>query len=86
MAHKLLRPDGVIYVQCDDNEQAYLKVLMDGIFGESNFISTIAYQRSGVAGLGQGGSFVVNVTEYITVFAKDKSLFSAHDMETAVPL
>lgn len=86
MAHRLLRPDGVIYVQCDDNEQAYLKVLMDGIFGESNFISTIAYQRSGVAGLGQGGSFVVNVTEYITVFAKDKSLFSAHDMETSVPL
>jgi len=86
MAHRLLRPDGVIYVQCDDNEQAYLKVLMDGIFGESNFISTIAYQRSGVAGIGQGGSFVVNVTEYITVFAKDKSLFSAHDMETAVPL
>lgn len=66
MAHRLLRPDGVIYVQCDDNEQAYLKVLMDGIFGESNFISTIAYQRSGVAGIGQGGSFVVNVTEYIT--------------------
>lgn len=86
MAHRLLRPDGVIYIQCDDNEQAYLKVLMDGIFGESNFISTIAYQRSGVAGLGQGGSFVVNVTEYITVFAKNKSLFSAHDMETAVPL
>lgn len=86
MAHKLLRPDGVIYVQCDDNEQAYLKVLMDGIFGEDNYLSTIAYQRSGVAGIGQGGSFVVNVTEYITVFAKDKKLFSAHDMVTSVPL
>lgn len=86
VAKRLLREDGVIYVQCDDNEQAYLKVLMDNIFGEENFISTIAYQRSGVAGIGQGGSFVVNVTEYITVFAKDRTQFSAHDMETAVPL
>lgn len=86
LAHRLLRKDGVIYVQCDDNEQAYLKVLMDGIFGPENFVSTIAYQRSGVAGIGQGGSFVVNVTEYITVFAKDKTVFSAHDMDTVVPL
>ena len=86
LAKKFLRSDGVIYIQCDDNEQAYLKVLCDEIFGKENYVSTIAYQRSGVAGLGQGGSFVVNVTEYITVYAKDKNMFSAHDMETAIPL
>lgn len=33
VARELLRDDGVIFVQCDDNEQAYLKVLMDEIFG-----------------------------------------------------
>jgi len=33
IARELLRDDGVIFVQCDDNEQAYLKVLMDEIFG-----------------------------------------------------
>lgn len=32
VARELLRDDGVIFVQCDDNEQAYLKVLMDEIY------------------------------------------------------
>lgn len=41
LARKLLRDDGVIFVQCDDNEQAYLKVLMDDIFGRKNFIGNI---------------------------------------------
>ncbi|WP_313770812.1 site-specific DNA-methyltransferase [Mycoplasmopsis felis] len=36
LARRLLREDGVIFVQCDDNEQAYLKVLMDDIFGRQN--------------------------------------------------
>ncbi|HHB2263736.1 TPA: DNA methyltransferase, partial [Acinetobacter baumannii] len=33
VARDLLKEEGVIFVQCDDNEQAYLKVLMDEIFG-----------------------------------------------------
>nr|WP_308437099.1 site-specific DNA-methyltransferase [Mycoplasmopsis bovis] len=36
LAKRLLRDDGVIFVQCDDNEQAYLKVLMDEIFEKNN--------------------------------------------------
>lgn len=32
IAKELLRDDGVIFVQCDDNEQAYLKVLLDEVF------------------------------------------------------
>ncbi|WP_416371738.1 DNA methyltransferase, partial [Mesomycoplasma hyorhinis] len=34
LAKQLLKEDGVIFVSIDDNEQAYLKVLMDEIFGE----------------------------------------------------
>ncbi|WP_308533357.1 site-specific DNA-methyltransferase [uncultured Peptoniphilus sp.] len=41
IAKKLLKDDGVIFVQCDDNEQAYLKVLMDDIFGRENFVATV---------------------------------------------
>ena len=41
VARELLSDDGVIFVQCDDNEQAYLKVLMDEIFGRENFICCI---------------------------------------------
>ena len=38
IAHKLLSPDGLIFVSIDDNEQAQLKLLIDEIFSEDNFI------------------------------------------------
>ena len=44
IARELLKDDGVIFVQCDDNEQAYLKVLMDEIFGRENFVNEIVWR------------------------------------------
>ncbi|KAA6508913.1 site-specific DNA-methyltransferase [Helicobacter pylori] len=44
-AREFLSDDGVIFVQCDDNEQAYLKVLMDEIFGRENFVNCIVWKR-----------------------------------------
>ena len=41
MAKDLLALNGIIFVSIDDSEQAYLKVLMDDIFGEENFVSTL---------------------------------------------
>lgn len=46
VAKDLLRQDGSIFIQIDDNEQAYLKVLCDDIFGRENFINQIAWLRS----------------------------------------
>ena len=37
---KLLSPDGSVWVHCDDSEQAYLKVMMDEVFGRDNFVAT----------------------------------------------
>ena len=39
LAHNLLREDGVIFVSIDDNEVTNLRMIMDEIFGEENFIS-----------------------------------------------
>lgn len=47
VARELLRDDGVIFVQCDDNEQAYLKVLMDETFGRESFLNDIIWKRKG---------------------------------------
>ncbi len=44
-AREFLSDDGVIFVQCDDNEQAYLKVLMDEIFLRENFVNCIVWKR-----------------------------------------
>ena len=46
MKQLLSQDDGIICVQCDDNEQAYLKVLMDELFGRESFMSTITVQMS----------------------------------------
>lgn len=51
VAMKLLRNDGVIALQCDDNEQAYLKVLCDEIFGRDNFVNCVAVKSSEPTGL-----------------------------------
>jgi len=42
VAKELLRDDWVIFVQCDDNEQAYLKVLMDEVFWRESYLNTIS--------------------------------------------
>lgn len=38
IAKQLLKDDGVIFVSIDDNEVAQLRLLMDEIFGEENFV------------------------------------------------
>ena len=70
-ARELLRDDGVIFVQIDDNEQAYLKVLMDEVFGRGNFVSNFVWRRSGTWWL--RGVFPVTTHEYAISFCKDKS-------------
>ena len=42
---ELLSDDGVIFISIDDNEQHYLRMLMDEIFGEGNFISTVIWHK-----------------------------------------
>ena len=75
IARELLKDDGVIFVQCDDNEQAYLKVLMDEIFGRGNFINCIAVQVKASAGFKTINKGVMEVMEYILLYAKEKSNF-----------
>lgn len=67
--YKLLKNDGIFWVSIDDRECHYLKVICDEIFGRSSFIADITYERSGSAGLGQGGVFVNN-SEHILVYKK----------------
>ena len=66
IAKDLLSNTGVIFVQCDDNEQAYLKTLMDEIFDRDNFVSTIAV-ISNPGGRDYGG--IARTHEYLLVYA-----------------
>lgn len=45
IAKDLLSDDGTIWISIDDDEQAYLKVLCDSIFGRENFINNIIWEK-----------------------------------------
>ncbi|GAA7368430.1 hypothetical protein BD0134_07930 [Helicobacter pylori] len=66
-AREFLSYDGVIFVQCDDNEQAYLKVLMDEIFGRENFIACFVWEKTS-----NSLSRIRIKTEYILCYEQTK--------------
>ncbi|GAA7968028.1 hypothetical protein HpHA303_09130 [Helicobacter pylori] len=67
VAREFLSDDGVIFVQCDDNEQAYLKVLMDEIFGRENFIACFVWEKTS-----NSLSRIRIKTEYILCYEQTK--------------
>ena len=67
VASELLTDDGVFFASCDDNEQAYLKVLMDEIFGTENFITNFVVIRAEGGGLAKQ---VVKGHDYLLTYAK----------------
>lgn len=72
IARELLRDDGAIFVQCDDNEQAYLKVLMDEIFGRENFVNCIAWKRKG-GNTSPDKTRLENSHDYILLYQKSNN-------------
>ncbi|WP_120903416.1 site-specific DNA-methyltransferase [Helicobacter pylori] len=77
-AREFLSDEGVIFVQCDDNEQAYLKVLMDEVFLRENFDAII--WRKIEENASSGGTMKITHTirkdhEYILIYYKNKADF-----------
>jgi adenine-specific DNA-methyltransferase len=71
---KLLSSDGSVWVHCDDSEQAYLKVMLDEIFGRENFVATVVWQRRD----GRPNDAIIGqMHDYIVVFAKEIAKFGA---------
>ena len=68
---ELLSDDGVIFVSIDDNEQHHLRMLMDEIFGASNFVSSITWQKK--VSPSNDAKYFSYDHEYIAVYAKEKS-------------
>lgn len=71
IAKRLLSQKGVIFISIDDNEQANLKLLCDGILGESNFVNQFIWKRNS-SGKTEKDKFTVN-TEYVLLYRKSSS-------------
>lgn len=50
----LLTSDGSIWIQIDDEEQAYLKVICDEVFGRKNFVNMVSVNMKNIAGASGG--------------------------------
>ena len=83
LAHNLLKDTGLIFINIDDNEFAHLKLLMDEIFGETNFITTLVWIQTStdfdtvdseteVAVVGTNLGDVKHAHEYVLVYGKSE--------------
>lgn len=71
LAKNLLRDDGLIFISIDDNEVSNLKLLMDEIFGEENFIDIFSWAKSETpANLSKKSKKII---EYVICYQKFKN-------------
>ena len=67
----LLSDNGSIWVSIDDNEMPYLRVLMDEVFGRSNFIAQCIWQK--VYSPKSSAKFLSDMHDYVICYAKDSN-------------
>jgi len=70
LARKLLRRDGVLFVNIDDTEVANLRKVLDELFGEENFIANVVWQRK--SGRQNDVTYFSTTHDHILVYAKQR--------------
>ena len=74
LARNLLRQDGVIFVSIDDNEVHNLRLMMNEIFGEENFVAQLVWERA--FSPKNDAKFVSNSHDYVLMYARSINEFS----------
>ncbi|MCD6638349.1 MAG: site-specific DNA-methyltransferase [Nocardioides sp.] len=67
--HRVLAPRGALFVSIDDNEAAHLRLLLDEVFGEENFLAQVVVNLN-AKGRQLGRGFATS-HEYVLVYARD---------------
>lgn len=70
LARNLLRPDGVVFVSIDDHEGHNLRLIMDEIFGEENFVANIVWEKK--FSPQNDAKWFSDNHDHILLYAKDK--------------
>jgi adenine-specific DNA-methyltransferase len=75
LANKLLSKEGFISIQINDVEYAYLKILLDEVFGMENFVSSICVKMSHLSGtkMAHKEKKIPKIKEHILIYSKDKN-------------
>jgi adenine-specific DNA-methyltransferase len=78
--YNLLSKDGSIFIHLDDNELDYCKIVLDDVFGRSNFINRITIDARSPSAFSTVNPGVFKSSEYILWFAKDKFSWESRSM------
>jgi adenine-specific DNA-methyltransferase len=70
---QLLVTNGSIWINIDDNEAHYLKVLMDEVFGRKNFIANVLWQKAYTSN--QTAKHLSNTHDHVLVYSRDPEQF-----------
>lgn len=70
IAKQLLKDDGVVFISIDDSEVAQLRLLMDEVFGEENFVANIVWHKK--YGASNDSKYLSEVHDHILLYAKSK--------------
>ncbi|MAN65214.1 site-specific DNA-methyltransferase [uncultured Hyphomonas sp.] len=73
LLREFLRDDGAIFVSIDDNEVHYLRAALDEIFGKSNFITNVVWQKSYTSN--QTAKHISDTHDHILIYARSRDLF-----------
>ena len=74
LARNLLRQDGVIFVSIDDNEVHNLRLMMNEIFGEENFVAQLVWERA--FSPKNDAKFISNSHDYVLMYARNINEFN----------
>lgn len=68
---ELLADTGSVWVHCDMSRGHYIKIILDEVFGQENFINHITWKRTFAHGdMGQGAKHLGRISDYILVYQK----------------
>lgn len=74
LARNLLRQDGVVFVSIDDNEVHNLRLMMNEIFGEENFVAQLVWERAYAPK--NDAKYVSNSHDYVLMYARSINEFT----------
>ncbi|XLP07239.1 site-specific DNA-methyltransferase [Alteromonas marina] len=82
LLHQLLKEDGTLVVHIDDNELAYLIVLLDEVFGRSNRVNIVTFKQGSATGHKSINPGLVTTANYLVVYSKNKEKWQPNRLYT----
>lgn len=84
LLRRLLKEDGSIWISIDDDEQAYLKILCDEIFGRKNFVCNVIWEKK--YSPQNDAKWLSDSHDFIMVYAKNKEIWKPNLLERSAEM